>query len=251
MIRVSHLSVGARLLPFSLNVEAGEILHVIGPNGSGKSTFLSALSGLQEYQGDVYYDQENIDGYSIEALASQRAFLSQSDRPAFNLVVAQYLALSVPNSKLHDTKLIDETVSELAQLLELGDKLHRSIHNLSGGEWQRVRLCAICLQIWPTLNPAAKLLILDEPAAPLDIGQESLLYRLIQKVADMGLTVVMSNHDLNRTLNYADQVVLFDKGVMLQFGTPHEVLTEQQLESVFNTRVTKAVVNQKSVLLFD
>lgn len=251
MIRVSHLSVGARLLPFSLNVEAGEILHVIGPNGSGKSTFLSALSGLQEYQGDVYYDQENIDGYTIEALASQRAFLSQSDRPAFNLVVAQYLALSVPNSKLHDTKLVDETVSKLAQLLELGDKLHRSIHNLSGGEWQRVRLCAICLQIWPALNPAAKLLILDEPAAPLDIGQESLLYRLIRKVADMGLTVVMSNHDLNRTLNYADQVVLFDKGVMQQFGRPQEVLTEQQLESVFNTRVTKAVVNQKSLLLFD
>lgn len=251
MIRVSHLSVGSRLLPFSLNVEQGEILHVIGPNGSGKSTFLSALSGLLDYQGDVYYDEENIECYSIEALASQRAFLSQSDKPAFNLVVAQYLALSIPNGERHQETLVDETVRELAELLELGDKLHRSIHNLSGGEWQRVRLCAICLQIWPALNPSAKLLILDEPAAPLDIGQESLLYRLIRKVADLGLTVVMSNHDLNRTLNYADRVVLFDKGVMQQFGRPEDVLTEQQLESVFNTRVTKAVVNRKSVLLFD
>lgn len=251
MIRVSHLSVGKRLLPFSLQVESGEVLHVVGPNGSGKSTFLNALAGMIEHQGEVYYDQTEIRHCSFERLANYRALLSQSDRPAFNLVVAHYLALSIPSAKTHPTTLIDATVNELADILQLSDKLHRPIHHLSGGEWQRVRLCAICLQIWPTLNPTAKLLILDEPAAPLDIGQESMLYRLIRRVASMGLAVVMSNHDLNRTLNYADRVVLFDKGVMQQFGSPQEVLTEEQLANVFNTHVTKAVVNQKPVLLFD
>lgn len=251
MIHVKSLSVGSRLLPLSLSVETGEVLHVIGPNGSGKSTFLSALSGLLECVGETFIDDVDVGKSSIETLASYRAFLSQSDRPAFNLIVAQYLMLSVPSSAQKNTTQVDATVRELAGLLELNDKLLRPIHHLSGGEWQRVRLCAICLQIWPTLNPNAKLLILDEPAAPLDIGQEGLLYQLIRKVSGMGITVVMSNHDLNRTLHNADKVLLLDNGVMQRFGEPEDVLSEAELARVFKTQVTKAMVASKPVLIFD
>lgn len=251
MIRVSSLSVGSRLLPLSLTVEQGEILHVIGPNGSGKSTFLSAVSGLLEHGGDVTIADLNVQQASVEALASYRAFLSQSDRPAFNLVVAQYLMLSVPTRAQKQLNVVDGVVRDLAQLLELEDKLMRPIHHLSGGEWQRVRLCAICLQVWPTLNPDAKVLMLDEPAAPLDIGQEGLLYKLIRTVADMGITVVMSNHDLNRTLHNADKVLMLDNGVLQQWGTPEDVLSEEELARVFKTSVTKAWVNDKPVLIFE
>ena len=142
-------------------------------------------------------------------------------------------------------------VKELVDVLELEDKLHRSIHQLSGGEWQRVRLCAICLQIWPSLNPYAKLLILDEPAAPLDIGQEALLYKLIRKVADMGITVVMSNHDLNRTLKHADKALLLDKGVIQQVGSVDQVFEPSELSRVFKTRVQKTEFNGEPVLIFD
>lgn len=251
MIRINSLSVGSRLLPLSLTIEKGQVLHVIGPNGSGKSTFLSALSGLLECGGTAFIDELDVRQSSLEALASYRAFLSQSDRPAFNLIVAQYLMLSIPASAQADTTQVDSTVRDLACLLELEDKLLRPIHHLSGGEWQRVRLCAICLQIWPTLNPNAKLLILDEPAAPLDIGQEGLLYKLIRKVADMGITVVMSNHDLNRTMHNADKVLLLENGVIQQCGAPETVLTEEELARVFKTQVTKALVDSKPVLIFD
>lgn len=251
MIRINSLSVGSRLLPLSLTIEKGQVLHVIGPNGSGKSTFLSALAGLLECGGTAFIDELDVRQSSLEALASYRAFLSQSDRPAFNLIVAQYLMLSIPASAQTETVQVDSTVRELACLLELEDKLLRPIHHLSGGEWQRVRLCAICLQIWPTLNPNAKLLILDEPAAPLDIGQEGLLYKLIRKVADMGITVVMSNHDLNRTMHNADKVLLLENGVIQQCGAPETVLTEEELARVFKTQVTKALVDSKPVLIFD
>ena len=63
-------------------------------------------------------------------------------------------------------------IEELTKVLNIDDKLHRYIHQLSGGEWQRVRLCAACLQVWPSLNPDAKFLVLDEPASSLDVGQE-------------------------------------------------------------------------------
>ncbi|MFB9215304.1 vitamin B12 ABC transporter ATP-binding protein BtuD [Vibrio sinaloensis] len=251
MIRINNLSVAARLLPLSLTMNQGEVLHVIGPNGSGKSTFLSAIAGLIPFKGDVQYANLDVRNSSIESLAGVRAFLSQSDRPAFNLIVAQYLALSVPKQAAKNRSAIDDAVAELAQLLDLSDKLHRPIHHLSGGEWQRVRLVAICLQIWPTLNSSARVLILDEPAAPLDIGQESLLYQLIQRVAQKGISVVMSNHDLNRTLRHADSVILLDKGVLQQHGTPDEVLTEAQLSAVFHTQVTRSLVNDKPVLVFD
>ncbi|KOO10035.1 iron ABC transporter, partial [Vibrio xuii] len=84
-----------------------------------------------------------------------------------------------------------------------------------------------------------------------DIGQEGLLYKLIRKVADMGITVVMSNHDLNRTMHNADKVLLLENGVIQQCGAPETVLTEEELARVFKTQVTKALVDSKLVLIFD
>ena len=251
MIHVNSLSVSSRLLPLSFDVQAGEIVHVIGPNGSGKSTLLAAVAGLLESTGDTQIADLSVNHASIAELADCRAFLCQTDRPAFNLEVAHYLSLSIPAHAKSNTLVIEQAINELAELLQLHDKLHRSVHQLSGGEWQRVRLCAICLQIWPTLNPFAKVLILDEPAAPLDIGQEALLYKLIDKVAAMGLTVLMSNHDLNRTLKHADKALLLDRGVMNAFGLVNDVLEPERLSKVFNTHVERVELVGKSILLFD
>lgn len=251
MIHVNSLSVGSRLLPLSFEVKAGEIVHIIGPNGSGKSTLLSAISGLLEYQGSVMLCGQEVKRISVSALSQSRAFLNQSDRPAFNMDVVQYLSLSLPTGVSIASKEVDDAVKALTDLLEIADKLHRPIHHLSGGEWQRVRLCAICLQIWPTLNPFSKLLILDEPAAPLDIGQEVLLYKLIKKVSEMGVAVIMSNHDLNRTLQHADTALLLEQGVLHKVGPVERVLTENDLSQVFRTQVTLANVGERSVLLFE
>ena len=92
---------------------------------------------------------------------------------------------------------------------------------------------------------------MDEPAAPLDIGQEALLYQLIDRVAAMGLTVLMSNHDLNRTLKHADKALLLEQGVMNAFGPVNEVLDPERLSAVFNTRVERVELKDKSILLFD
>ncbi|MGF1755966.1 vitamin B12 ABC transporter ATP-binding protein BtuD, partial [Vibrio makurazakiensis] len=215
MIRIKSVHVGERLLPLSFNLAPGTITHVIGPNGSGKSTLLSSLSGVgAEYKGQIMLGEADLSQMSLPDLALYRAYLSQSARPAFNLEVFQYLSLSIPSSAKNNEPLIQQALNEIADMLDISDKLHRSIQALSGGEWQRVRLAAMCLQIWPSLNPYAKLLILDEPAAPLDIAQEALLYKLIDRVAELGITVIMANHDLNKTLRHADQVLLLDKGIL-------------------------------------
>ncbi|MGS2895171.1 vitamin B12-transporter ATPase, partial [Escherichia coli] len=83
------------------------------------------------------------------------------------------------------------------------DKLGRSTNQLSGGEWQSVRLAAVVLQITPQANPAGQLLLIDEPMNSLDVAQQSALDKILSALCQPGLAIVMSSHDLNHTLRHA------------------------------------------------
>ncbi|MFH4856222.1 vitamin B12 ABC transporter ATP-binding protein BtuD [Vibrio diabolicus] len=255
MMHVKHISVGSRLLPLSFECKAGEIVHVVGPNGSGKSTLLAAISGTLSHRegmsGEVYVGNKNLLTLPLSEQAHVRGYLCQQSRPAFNVDVFQYLALSLPSgAEIADIKVRD-AVNMVVELVQLQDKLHRSIQTLSGGEWQRVRLAGVCLQVWRTINPFSQFLILDEPAAPLDIAQEGLLYQLINAMAAQGIGVLVANHDLNRTLKHADKVLLLNNGVLNSSGSADTVLTEEALGEVFNTQVKKVIVDEQPYLIFD
>ncbi|KLE25627.1 iron ABC transporter [Vibrio diabolicus] len=254
-MHVKHMSVGSRLLPLSFECKAGEIVHVVGPNGSGKSTLLAAISGTLSHRdgmsGEVYVGNKNLLTLPLSEQAHVRGYLCQQSRPAFNVDVFQYLALSLPSgAEIADIKVRD-AVNMVVELVQLQDKLHRSIQTLSGGEWQRVRLAGVCLQVWRTINPFSQFLILDEPAAPLDIAQEGLLYQLINAMAAQGIGVLVANHDLNRTLKHADKVLLLNNGVLHSSGNADTVLTEEALGEVFNTQVKKVIVDEQPYLIFD
>lgn len=254
-MHVKHMSVGSRLLPLSFECKAGEIVHIVGPNGSGKSTLLAAISGTLSHRdgmsGEVYVGNKNLLTLPLSEQAHVRGYLCQQSRPAFNVDVFQYLALSLPSgAEIADIKVRD-AVNMVVELVQLQDKLHRSIQTLSGGEWQRVRLAGVCLQVWSTINPFSQFLILDEPAAPLDIAQEGLLYQLINAMAAQGIGVLVANHDLNRTLKHADKVLLLNNGVLHSSGNADTVLTEEALGEVFNTQVKKVIVDEQPYLIFD
>lgn len=254
-MHVKHMSIGSRLLPLSFECKAGEIVHVVGPNGSGKSTLLAAISGTLSHRegmsGEVYVGNKNLLTLPLSEQAHVRGYLCQQSRPAFNVDVFQYLALSLPSgAEIADIKVRD-AVNMVVELVQLQDKLHRSIQTLSGGEWQRVRLAGVCLQVWRTINPFSQFLILDEPAAPLDIAQEGLLYQLINAMAAQGIGVLVANHDLNRTLKHADKVLLLNNGVLHSSGNADTVLTEEALGKVFNTQVKKVIVDEQPYLIFD
>ncbi|MCS0124407.1 vitamin B12 ABC transporter ATP-binding protein BtuD [Vibrio alginolyticus] len=255
MMHAKHMSVGSRLLPLSFECKAGEIVHIVGPNGSGKSTLLAAISGTLSHRdgmsGEVYVGNKNLLTLPLSEQAHVRGYLCQQSRPAFNVDVFQYLALSLPSgAEIADIKVRD-AVNMVVELVQLQDKLHRSIQTLSGGEWQRVRLAGVCLQVWRTINPFSQFLILDEPAAPLDIAQEGLLYQLINAMAAQGIGVLVANHDLNRTLKHADKVLLLNNGVLHSSGSADTVLTEEALGEVFNTQVKKVIVDEQPYLIFD
>ncbi len=249
MIEVKNLALEGRLSPISFKQEAGEIVHLVGANGCGKSTLLSLVAKITTGHGDVLIDNLSVSKLSISSLALVRAYLSQHQQAAFNLAVYQYLFLSASFQRSCDPSEIAYWVNFTCEKLGLLDKLSRYTNTLSGGEWQRVRIAGIVLQVIPALNPQAKILILDEPAVGLDPSQEVQLFNFIHWIAKQGISVLMSNHDLNRALSDADKVLMLKKGNLKYFGTPEEIMTPEHLETIFNTKFAVKKVDYRKFIL--
>ncbi len=132
-------------------------------------------------------------------------------------------------------------------MLGLGDKLGRSVNQLSGGEWQRVRLAAVVLQIHPDANPVGQLLLLDEPMNSLDVAQQNALDRVLHHLCQAGIAIVMSSHDLNHTLRHAHKAWLLKRGKLIACGRREEVfdplLSGASLRSALSTTRRRGASN--------
>lgn len=201
VMQLQDVAESTRLGPLSGEVRAGEILHLVGPNGAGKSTLLARMAGMTSGKGSIQFAGQPLEAWSATKLALHRAYLSQQQTPPFAMPVWHYLTLHQ-----HD-KTRTELLNDVAGALALDDKLGRSTNQLSGGEWQRVRLAAVVLQITPQANPAGQLLLLDEPMNSLDVAQQSALDKILSALCQQGLAIVMSSHDLNHIASCASGVV--------------------------------------------
>ncbi len=227
MLQINHLAVTSRLLPFSANALPGNRVHIIGPNGAGKSSLLAAIAGILPASGEVLIAGRAMAELSGRALSRYRSYLCQQYLPLSAMPVFQYLSLhQIAGS---DPLAVDQTLSQLCERLHLSDKLGQAITRLSGGEWQRVRLVAALLQVWPALNPAGCLLLLDEPASGLDIAHQQALDLIIKDFCAAGGIAIISDHDLNHTLQHADWVWMLSKGEVIANGTATEVMQPERL----------------------
>ncbi|TKI05622.1 vitamin B12 ABC transporter ATP-binding protein BtuD [Martelella alba] len=231
LVELRNVAVPRRLLPLTADIVAGRLIHLVGPNGAGKSTLLAAVAGLQAAEGDILFKGRLLGQWRGEALAAHRAYLAQQALPPGIMPVFQYMALHQPTGV--DGAAIDRAMNYLTDALSLSDKLHRPLNRLSGGEWQRVRLAASLLQVWPAINPQAVMLLLDEPAASLDIAQRVALDALLAEVIAAGLAVMVCGHDLNHTLRHADDVWLLSAGRLAAAGSARRVMQPALLSAVF------------------
>lgn len=231
MLECHNLSVPGRLQAFTTKVNAGSRVHIIGPNGAGKTSLLARIAGMLEGGGSLSLEGHQLGKLSRVQLAQLRGYLCQQLAPVSMMPVFQYLSLHQPAGVNAET--LEQTIAMLTSALHLQDKLARPITGLSGGEWQRVRLVAVLLQVWPTLNPQACLLLLDEPMNSLDVAQQLALDNLIMQFCASGRTVIISDHDLNHTLHRAHQVWLMAKGQVVAAGGQEEVMRVELLAPVF------------------
>ena len=227
LMQLQDVAESTRLGPLSGEIKAGEILHLVGPNGAGKSTLLARMAGLTNGEGSITFGDMPLEEWPAARLAQYRAYLAQQQNPPFAMPVWHFLTLHQPD------KARTDLLQEVADALGLGDKLGRGVNQLSGGEWQRVRLAAVILQICPQANPLGQLLLLDEPMNSLDVAQQAALDRLLHELSAAGIAVVMSSHDLNHTLRHAGQSWLLCQGEAIACGETAEVLNEENLTAAY------------------
>ncbi|GKX61869.1 vitamin B12 ABC transporter ATP-binding protein BtuD [Pragia fontium] len=232
MLKLTDISLSSRLSGINVSASKGKLIHLIGPNGAGKSTLLAVMAGLLTYQGKAELAGRDIARCSGLQLARLRGYLSQQQENASMMQVFQYIALHQPQNA--SVEATEQTVAFLAERLDLADKLSRPLTKLSGGEWQRVRLAAIFLQVWPTLNSESQLLLLDEPMNNLDVAQQAALDGLLMQFCAEGRTAIVSAHNLNHTLHHADEAWLLHDGSLMTAGVTAEVMKPKTLENVFN-----------------
>jgi iron complex transport system ATP-binding protein len=213
---------------------AGEVLALAGPNGAGKSTLLKVLSGdLAPAAGEVLLHGRPLSGYGHRALALERAVMPQQTLLQFAFTAAEVVLMGrSPHAGRRHESDDDLDVAGRAMIrADAADLAGRSYPSLSSGEQQRVTLARVLAQ-------QARLLLLDEPTAALDIRHQELVMQIAREEAAAGAAVLVVVHDLNLAAGYADRVVLLSRGRMVACGSPWEVLTAETLSTVFEHPIT-------------
>ncbi len=208
----------------------GSITAVAGPNGSGKSTLVRALLGrVATEQGTILVDGAPMAALDRRAVARAVAVVPQREEPVFPRSVREFIALG---RFAHGTPWSGPTPADAAacddaaRRTELTPFLDRSTDELSGGEWQRVRLARALAQSAPTL-------VLDEPNSFLDIAHEMALFELLDAVARDGVAVLLISHQLNLVARFASRLVLLSEGRVVADGPPSSVMDGDLLERVY------------------
>ncbi|WP_144521998.1 heme ABC transporter ATP-binding protein [Bacillus pumilus] len=221
----------------SLEVKQGEFLGILGPNGSGKSTLLKMISGLLEPDsGEVRLSGQLVQSYRPKALAQKMAVLPQKTDQAFSFTVEETVQFGrYPYQKGWLQSVTQEDVQVVSKVMEqtgVTQFKNQSIHELSGGEQQRVYLAQALVQ-------QPEYLLLDEPTSFLDLAyQKDLLDLIKEETTSSRLTVIGVFHDVNIASLYCDRLLLLDEGKIDMLGLPHHVLTTERINRVYKTNVT-------------
>jgi iron complex transport system ATP-binding protein len=214
----------------SITAPAGMLTAVVGPNGSGKSTLVRALVGqVPLEQGTIVVDGQRVRDEARGELARRVAVVTQREDPAFPLAVHQYVALGrYPHLGLFrgPTPLDADAIASAVARTEIEPYLDRTITELSGGEWQRVRLARALAQ-------GGRSLVLDEPTTFLDVGHEMAVFELLGRLAADGMAVLLVSHQLNLVARFAHRMVLLHRGRVVGEGTPADVMQASLLESLY------------------
>ncbi|MRS98984.1 ATP-binding cassette domain-containing protein [Ralstonia pickettii] len=233
----------------SMTATAGQLWCVVGPNGAGKSTWLSVLAGLRSPDGgSVALDGVPLADWPPLAMARRRAFLPQTLHDTFPITVYDAVMTGRHPHLARwewegdaDARAVDAAVSAL----QLQSLAQRDVRTLSGGERQRVAMAAVVAQ-------EARVLLLDEPVAHLDLHQQVAVLRLLREgCRKQGWLVVLTVHDLNLARRFATHALLMDGAGHTTAGIAAEVLTPEQCARVLRTPIAEVANGRHTALIPD
>ena len=216
----------------SIDVEKGEIVSLIGPNGAGKTTIFNLLTGVYQVSaGEIFFNGTKLNGKSIQDIVDlgiartfQNLRLFPNMRVIENVMVGnfhnqRYSFLDM----LFRTKRFAEDERETTQhainILEsigMADKIDSYASDLPYGAQRR-------LEIARAIATGAQLILLDEPAAGMNMNETQELLEFIKSLQKRGFTILLIEHDMNLVMNISDRIYVLNHGVMIAEGTPSEI----------------------------
>jgi iron complex transport system ATP-binding protein len=219
----------------SFRVEKGEFVGVIGPNGSGKTTLLKILYRLLSPQkGEILFELVPMRKMDRNDIAKRIAVVAQETQLLFPFSVLETVLMG-RSPYLGHLMFESEKDLEIAKKAMEWTKVfpfsERPMDELSGGERKRVFIARALAQ-------EPEVILLDEPTANLDIHHQIDFLDLILTLnRERGLTIVMTSHDMNIASEFCDRLILLQDGRIYKMGTPDEVITKENIESVYGCEV--------------
>lgn len=218
----------------SFCVDPGEFVCILGPNGSGKTTLLKSILGLlKPSSGRILMEDKNIHLMPSIELAKVMGYIPQAHTPPFPFTVLDVVLMGrtaylprLAQPGKNDERIALEALEEL-NITHLRNKKYTMI---SGGERQLVIIARALAQ-------QPKMLIMDEPTASLDFGNQHTVLEHMRQLAQKGISILMVTHNPDHALLCANKVVLMKKGRLLRIGSPEETIVEDSMKLIYETEI--------------
>ena len=220
----------------SFKVYKGEIYSILGGNGTGKSTTLSLVARQRKPQrGKIFINNIEIKKYNNKSLYENNlALLPQNPQSLFVFETIREDLEEVLILKNKDREYIDKEVKRVSKLLDIEHLLEHHPYDLSGGELQRAGMAKVML-----LNP--KIILLDEPTKGLDAYCKEEIGKMLMKLRDMGVTIVVVSHDIEFSARYSDRCAMFFDGSIVSEGTPKEFFLGNNFYTTVSNRIARNI----------
>ena len=222
------------LTDVSFSVRDGDILCILGPNGVGKTTLFKSMLGLlAPIKGELLIDGEDVSRWDNKKKARYIGYIPQSHVPPFPYTVQQVVTMgTVASLGMFASPSRDDQRTALRAMKELGilylrDRVYTEI---SGGERQMVLIARALAQ-------KPQILLMDEPTANLDYGNQARVLEQINRLARQGMAVVMTTHSPDHAFLCSSKVVLIERGNRISFGHADDMVTEENMRRAYGIDV--------------
>ncbi|MBO0469572.1 ABC transporter ATP-binding protein [Enterococcus sp. DIV0242_7C1] len=238
MLQVIDLNFSYRkskiLTNISFELDCGRSVCLLGKNGVGKSTLFKCLLNIvKPTSGVIKIEGKELQHYSRSQLSKCISYIPQTQNGQTGFTVFEMVLLGT-TSRLNHFQQPGKTEYDLAEAalvdLNIAHLKQKLFSEISGGEQQLVIIARSVAQ-------QSKIIIMDEPCANLDYGNQIMVLEMIRTLSKKGYLIIQATHDPNHVLQYGDQVLILQEGKLLVQGAPKEVLTSQRLEEIYQVPV--------------